>query len=117
MELTASDTVQEGFLVLRICVKEFKVPPVHDGLVLGRQSPIGPKAIEKSLGLLVPSRFQLIAVEDDTVGTVCIRRSILKRVSEEALVAFVLKHLKPLMSDEDILHMNVEVERIVEGRI
>ena len=55
---------------LRARIKEFGIPPVHDGLVLGRNSPIGCAAIRKAIDLLVSSPFEHIELEDATVGEI-----------------------------------------------
>jgi hypothetical protein len=95
---------------LKVRVREFQIPPIHDALVLGRASHIGCAAIRKALGLLSESPYEHIEVDDDLVSDIIIRRSILRRLSQEALVAFTLGHVKPLMTAEEILHLDLEVE-------
>jgi hypothetical protein len=96
-------------------IKEFAYPPVHDGLVLGKLSPIGSAAIRKALSLVVAAPFHHIEhIEDDTIGDILVRESILRRVSKEQLIRFVLEKIKPLMGPEEILHLDLEVEVTIQ---
>lgn len=72
------------------------IPPIRDGLVLGKRSPIGCVAIRKALELLGNTNFTPIELEDE-------------------VVSFVLERIKPLMAPEEILHLDLEVEVLVEG--
>ena len=103
---------QQHFLRARI--KEFGIPPIHDGLIIGKQSPIGCAAIRKAIDLLSTSPFEHIELQDETVGDVLVRASILRRVPKETLIAFVLERIKPLMGPDDILHMDLDAEITLE---
>jgi hypothetical protein len=95
-------------------VREFGVPPIHDALVLGKNSHIGCAAIRKAVEFLVASPFDHIEFEDDVISDIIVRRSILRRMPEEKLVAFVLSQIKPLMAADEILHLDLEVEIAIE---
>jgi len=99
---------------LRARIKEFGIPPIHDGLIIGKQSPIGCAAIRKAIDLLSTSPFEHIELQDETVGDVLVRASILRRVPKETLIAFVLERIKPLMGPDDILHMDLDAEITLE---
>jgi hypothetical protein len=99
---------------LRARIKEFNIPPIHDGLVLGRQSPIGCAAIRKAINLLVSSPFEHIEVDDPVVSDILVRANILRRLPKEKLVAFVLQQVKPLMEPDEVLHMDVDIEVSME---
>ena len=104
--------------LIKARVKEFGIPPVHDGLVLGKRSPIGCVAVQKALSLLSANQFEHIEIEeDDIVSDVLIRAAILRKLSKEKLTEFVLQRLKPLMSDVEILHLDLEVEVVVEEQL
>jgi hypothetical protein len=100
--------------VMRARVQEFKIPPIHDGLVLGRLSPIGCAAIRKALELLGDARFTHIEIEDEVISDIVVRQGILRRVPNELLIGFVLRRIKPLMGPEEILHLDLEVEILLE---
>lgn len=91
-------------------ITDFSMPPISDGLVVGKDSPIGHSAINRALQLLAPNKYQCIPVDDDVVGHVILRRNLLIRVSEGNWVAFVRDRIKPLMSAEEILDLALTVE-------
>ena len=100
--------------ILRVRLQEFKIPPIHDGLILGRHSPIGCTAVRKALELLGDTRFAHIEIEDEVISDIVVREAILRRVPEESLVAFVLQRIKPLMGSEEILHLDLDAEILLE---
>ena len=103
---------------VRARVTEFGYPPVHDALILGVNAPQGTEAFKKGLGLLVSTPFEHISVKDDIIGSVLVRGSVLRRISSEKFLDFIMRRVKPLMSAEEILHldMNVEVDLDDEAR-
>lgn len=90
-------------------ISEFCIPPVQDGLVLGKQSPIGPSALSRALELLVASDVEGIEINDDIVGHIFVRKAIIRRIPREKLITFVLERVKPLMGSKEILHLDLEV--------
>ena len=99
---------------MSVWVSEFAIPPVSDGLVLGKDAPIGFAAINKALSLLIADNMQNIEVEDDVISHIIVRHGILRRVPEDRFVAFVLNRVKPLMCIQDILHLQIDAEVIIE---
>ena len=99
---------------LQVRVKEFCIPPIHDGLILGKQAPIGCAAIRKALELLVAVPFEHIEIDDAVISDILVRRAILRRLPKAKLIAFVLERLKPLMGAEEILHLDLHTEVHVE---
>ncbi len=99
-------------------IREFRIPPLQDGLILGRDASIGCIAIRKALDLLTAYRFTHIEPEDEVVGDIIVREHFLRRVSREELVSFVLREIKPLMSSDEILEieMDVTVEIVARNR-
>ncbi|OGI41038.1 MAG: hypothetical protein A2140_03410 [Candidatus Muproteobacteria bacterium RBG_16_62_13] len=100
---------------LKARVREFGVPPIHDALVIGNRAAIGCTAIRKAIELLVASPFEHIEFKDDVVSDIIVRTAILRRIPKEKLIAFVLAQVKPLMAADEILHLDLEVEVVVEG--
>jgi hypothetical protein len=98
-------------------IKEFILPPFRDGLILGKNAPIGCKAMRQALELLVATPFEHIEVEDDIIQDIIVRRNLLKRISEDKLLAFVLKNIKPLMSEEEILYLELDIEVNFESEL
>lgn len=95
---------------VRVQVKEFGIPPIRDALVLGTKSPIGYNAIRKAVDLLAGPAFERIRVQDEVIGDIVVRAAILRRVPTDRLIAFVLRRIKPLMGEEDVLHLTLEAE-------
>ena len=112
--MTESQTGSRA-LNVTLRIREFLVPPISDGLVLGKTCPIGATAMKKALSLLQTSTFDHFKVkDDDVVGDIFVRSSILKRVSRKQIFQLVLDRVKPLMSENEIMHLNIEAELVVE---
>ena len=99
---------------IRARVTEFILPPIDDGLVLGRDSPIGHVAISRALSLLTVIPFERIEIDDEIISDLLVRRAILRKISPEQLRDFVMKTIKPLMGSEEIIQLKIEVEVILE---
>ena len=82
---------------VRARITEFGYPPVHDALVLGSGAPLGAQAFRKAVDLLVSSPFEDIPIQDDVVGSILVRTSVMRRI-------------KPLMGAEEILHLDLQIE-------
>lgn len=95
---------------LRARVTEFSYPPVHDGVVIGKHAPLGLESFRKAITLLVPASFEHVPINDDIISDILIRSAILRRISLDALVSFVLRNIKPMMSGEEILHLDLHAE-------
>jgi hypothetical protein len=95
---------------LRARITEFSYPPVHDGLVIGKSAPLGLESFRRAISLLMTSSFEHVDLEDDVIGDLLIRTAVLRRISREKLVNFVIQNVKPLMSGEEILHLDLHAE-------
>ncbi len=98
-------------------VREFKIPPVRDGLVLGRKAQIGCYAIRRALHLLVAASFVHLELEDEVISDLIVRESVLRRFPKEQLIAFVLAKVKPLMGEEEILELEIDTEVLLDARL
>src|ERR1700704_4293252 len=95
---------------VRARVTEFGYPPIRDALVLGKTAPLGAEAFRKAVDLLVASPFEDIQVEDDVIGSVLVQTSVLRRISKDNFIDFIIRRVKPLMSTEEILHLDLQIE-------
>lgn len=106
---------------VRLQFQEFKIPPVRDALVMGQKSPIGNEAVRRSLTLLHVAPFELIELngenEDDIVGAILVRNSVLNKIPRDKLVRLVVERVKPFMTAEEILHLHLEAEVSLEHQI
>jgi|GEM_PF-992848 len=107
---TASAAIPEVKSRVRARVTEFGYPPVHDALILGIKAPLGTEAFKKAVGLLISSPFETLPVKDPIIGSVLVRTSVMRRISSEKFMDFVIRRIKPLMGIEDILHLDLEIE-------
>lgn len=103
-------------IIIRAQLSEFVLPPIDDGLVLGLQSPIGHVAIGKALSLLTTTPFQHVQVEDDVIGDIIVRTAIMRKISANELRTYVLEEVKPIMGPEEIIHLRLQVDVIIERR-
>ena len=95
---------------------EFILPPVRDALVIGRNSPVGCMAMQRALGLLSTALFESIEIPDHpTISDFNVRKDILRRVSRERLVQFIVQRIAPLMGDTEVLHLDLEIVIEVEA--
>jgi hypothetical protein len=105
-------------LTVRIQLNEFMIPPVTDALVIGKKAPIGSEALRKALSLLHVSPFEQIDFPDDeTVEDLLVRRSVLKKVPRDKLISLILRRVKPYMTNEEVLHLNIKVEVTLEDQL
>jgi len=104
-------------LTVTLRVREFGIPPVHDGLVIGRKAPIGRIAMQKALALLHASPFDHVELADDVIQDILVRSNILLRVPRERLVEFVLRRVKPVMAAGEIIHLAIEAELRLEDQM
>ncbi|NOT69098.1 MAG: hypothetical protein HOP04_12460 [Methylophilaceae bacterium] len=101
--------------IIRAQISEFSLPPITDGLVLGKNSPIGCVAVGKALSLLTTTSFEHLQIDDDDViGDVLIRSAILRKANREQIINFVLQEIKPVMGAEEIIHLDLKVEILLE---
>ena len=75
---------------LKTRVREFGMPPIHDALVLGKQSHIGCAAIRRAIEYLVASPFDHLEIEDDVISDIIVRSAIMRRIPKDKLIAFVV---------------------------
>ena len=101
---------------LKARIREFGVPPIHDALVIGNRAAIGCAAIRKAIEFLVASPFDHLEFGDDVISDIIVRSAILRRIPKEKLIAFVVEQVKPLMTADEILHLDLEVEVAMEGQ-
>ncbi len=98
-------------------VRVWEVPPVRDGLVLGREAPIGCVALREALGLLVPQPFAHLELDDPVISDIIVREPLLALVPRAMLTRFVLEQIKPHMSAQQILLLDLEVEALLDAEV
>jgi len=62
------------------------------------------------MDLLSKIAFDHIEIDnDDVISDILVRNPLLRRVSKEELISFVMTHIKPLLGPEEVLQVDVEV--------
>lgn len=113
-----SATDDSASRTLRAKVREFTIPPIQDGLVVGRDAAIGCSALRRAIQLLVSSPFEHLELEgDDVISDILVRSAILRRVPKAALISFVQRKVKPYMGADEILHFSIDAEISLEDRV
>ncbi|MFQ5876212.1 MAG: hypothetical protein ACE5JH_00750 [Acidobacteriota bacterium] len=102
---------------IRVRLKEFSIPPIHDALVLGRKAPIGCVAMRRAIELLSSHQFDHLEIRDDVISNILIRSAILRRISRDRLTEFIQTVIKPYMGPEEILHLDLEAEVWLEENL
>lgn len=103
---------------VRVRVKALEIPPVKDGIVLGKSAPIGPDAMMRTLKLMTTERFVHFTItNDEIVSDVIVREAVLRKLKEDRLRAFVLKRIRPLMAENELLMLDIEIEIVIEDTV
>ena len=103
--------------LVRVRLKALEIPPIKDGLIIGRAAAIGGEAMARTLRLMTTENCERIRVKDDVVDEIIIRTAVLKKLGAERVQAFVLTRVKPLMSETELLMLDIEVELVLEESI
>lgn len=106
-----------GVVAVRFGVDEFATPPVRDALVLGKRSPVESMTLRKALAFLHTAPFVHIEMEDDIIGDIVDRKSIVRIIGREKLIKLAMELVKPLMTDVDILHLNIVARLHMEAEV
>jgi|GEM_PF-6978888 len=104
------------WLKFRLSFSEFSIPPCHTILVVGKRAPIGKNATMRMLDTIAPALFEMFEVDDDIVEAIIIKCSVSRMVGTKELVGLVLEEARTMMTDKDILNVDMDFE-IVKDRI
>lgn len=97
-------------------VSEYLIPPIKDLLILGKNAPIGCIAMRRALELLVKTPYEHIEIPgDDVISDILVRQPLLRRVPKEALLEFIIHHIKPLLGPEEVLHVALDVKTLIHN--
>ena len=108
------DVTRGKEVLMRVRVKGMELPPVKDGLVIGRDAAIGVDAMVRTLGILTHEPFERLQLSDDVIEDVIVRSAILKKTGRGRLVKFITKHLRPIMTSTELLMLDISVELMIE---
>ncbi len=96
----------------------FKIPPSGDVLVLGKSSPLGPKAAKQMLDTVAPDQFELhLTHEDEIIDGILFRSYLCLRIDKEAFIKVILDESKPIMSKNCMIAINCDISLSVTKEI
>ena len=101
--------------LIRARVRALEIPPIKDGLVIGRDAAIGGEAMTRTLRLMTNEKFDRILLKDDMVQEIIVRTAVVRKIGQPQLIAFVLERVKPIMHETELLMLDIEVELVIEG--
>lgn len=103
---------------VRVRLKALEIPPIKDGIVIGRAAPMGAEAMMRTLKLMSNERFVHIVIkQDDIVSDAIVRESVIRKLKEDKLRSFILTRIRPLMAENELLMLDMEIEVVVEDTI
>lgn len=88
---TAPDSSANRRAEVSLRLSEFEIPPMQDVLLVGRRAPIGPEAVRRMVDALSPDQYEIVRVDHDVFEAVVLRRSLLKMISRDKLIPFVIE--------------------------
>jgi hypothetical protein len=104
--------------LIRVRVKALEIPPIKDGIVIGRDAAIGGEAMARTLRLMTNEKFERFTVpKDDIVQDVILRTSIVRKLGKDRVLKFVLERIKPVMTETELLMLDIDVELVIEDAI
>ena len=102
-------TLSEKKIHISARMGEYAIPPLKDMLVLGKDAPIGCIAMRRAIELLVKAPFEHIELNDDVISDILVRQQLLRRVSRDGLIDFVMAHVKPMMGPDEVMHAEIDI--------
>ena len=114
-EVMMADSPGAPKFLFQARIKEITIPPITDGLIIEKDAKIGTVALQKALNLLIPDHFEHVIIDDKIIADVRIISILLRRLTKERLIQFILEQIKPFMRSQDILHVQLDMEVLLTG--
>lgn len=99
---------------IRVRMRALEIPPIKDGLIIGRDAAIGAEAMLRTLRLMTNEKFERVPFKDDVVHDIVVRTSVLRKLGRERLIQFVRDRVKPLMAETELLMLDIEIELVID---
>ena len=112
-----SEDPNSGEKLLRVRLRALEMPPIKDGLVIGIDAAIGGEAMARTLRLMTNEKFDRILIKDDIIAEVVVRSAILRKIGKDRLLSFVLRRVKPVMAETELLLLDIDVELVIEDSV
>jgi hypothetical protein len=99
---------------IRVRLRALEIPPIKDGLVIGRDAAIGGEAMLRTLQLMTKEEFERIQINDPMIEDIIVRAAVVRKLGRDRLLKFILKRVKPIMAETELLMLDIEVEVLIE---
>lgn len=103
---------------ISVRLSDLGMPIAHDGLVVGREAPVGPAAVASALEALAPGVYEVVPLSHGQVSAVAVRKELMKAIPREMLVKLLIDAFLQAGSDRSVarvrVKVSIEVTRIVE---
>src|SRR5688500_18886592 len=99
---------------IRVRLRALEIPPIKDGLVIGRDAAIGGEAMLRTLRLMTNEKFERLPLKDPMIEDIIVRAAVLRKLGRDRLLEFILKRVKPVMTETELLMLDIEVEVTIE---
>jgi hypothetical protein len=104
--------------LIRVRVKALEIPPIKDGIVIGRDAAIGGEAMVRTLRLMTNEKFErFIMPRDDIVQDVILRSAVVRKLGKERVLKFVMDRIKPVMTETELLMLDIDIELVIEDTV
>lgn len=104
--------------LIRVRVKALEIPPIKDGIVIGRDAAIGGEAMVRTLRLMTNEKFErFVLPKDDIVQDVILRSSVVRKLGKERVLKFIMERIKPVMTESELLMLNIDIELVIEDTV
>jgi hypothetical protein len=95
---------------LTLTIREFDLPPIGDGVLIGRRAAIGPRGLFEAIDRMLPGLYELVFVEHPIVEAVIVSLRKTRVVPRDRLIALLLRQGEHLVSESTILRIDVDFE-------
>ena len=103
---------------IRVRVKALEIPPIKDGIVIGRDAAIGGEAMVRTLRLMTNEKFERFPIaKDEILQDVIVRAAIVRKLGRERILKFVMDRIKPVMTENELLMLDIDIELVIEDSI
>jgi hypothetical protein len=104
--------------LIRVRVKALEIPPIKDGIVIGRDAAIGGEAMVRTLRLMTNEKFErFILPKDEIVQDVILRSAVVRKLGKERVLKFVMDRIKPVMTETELLMLDIDIELVIEDTV
>jgi len=104
--------------LIRVRVKALEIPPIKDGIVIGRDAAIGGEAMVRTLRLMTNEKFErFILPKDDIIQDVILRAAVVRKLGKDRVLKFVMDRIKPVMTETELLMLDIDIELVIEDTV